>query len=181
LKTLKTSVSMPKSKYEILMVCTGNICRSPMAEGLLRHLLPQEVKTQVSVRSAGTQGLHGHQAAEFALQAMTQWGIDISAHRARLLTRDLVRQADLILAMEQAHLEVVRGMSLFGKPNARLLTYFGPYNLEPEIADPYGYPLTAYEECLKIMHPCINGLIRWLVFDDPRLDEDELDHIVPPM
>lgn len=158
--------------YEILMVCTGNICRSPMAEGLLRHLLPPEVKPQVTVRSAGTYGLHGHQAEPNAVSAMAQWGIDISPHRARLLTRDLIRQADLILTMENAHLEAVRGLSLFSKPNAKLLSYFGSPDFEPEIGDPYGRPLKAYLKCLKTLHPCINGLIRWLIFDDPRLDEE---------
>ncbi len=172
---------MPKSTLEILIVCTGNICRSPMAEGLLRHLLPPDVKDQVTVRSAGTQGLHGHQAAPLAIEAIAQWGVDISAHRARMLTRDLVRQADLILAMEKDHLEAVLGMSLFSRPNAKLLTHFGPPYLEPEIADPYGQDLAAYQECLRIMHPCINGVIRWLTSEDPRLDEDDLVNIMPPM
>lgn len=158
--------------YEILMVCTGNICRSPMAEGLLRHLLPPEVKAQVNVRSAGTHGLHGHQAAPHAVTAMAHWGIDIRPHRARMLTYDVMRKADLILTMENAHLHAVRRMSIFFKPNAKLLTQFGPAHLAPEIADPYGLSLAAYQECLKTLHPCIRGVIRWLMFDDPRLDEE---------
>ena len=60
---------------EILMICTGNICRSPMAEGLLRHLLPPQAQAQITVRSAGTHGLHGHQAEPNAIAAMAQWGI----------------------------------------------------------------------------------------------------------
>jgi protein-tyrosine phosphatase len=140
-----------------------------MAEGLLRHLLPPQAQTQITVRSAGTHGLHGHQAEPNAIMAMAQWGIDISAHRARLLTRELIRQADLILAMETAHLEAVRGLSFFGRPNAKLLTQFGPPGMAPEIADPYGRPLEAYIACLKTLHPCIKGVIRWLVSDDSPL------------
>lgn len=171
LKILKTFGNGTKPMYEILMVCTGNICRSPMAEGLLKHLLPPELKSQVNIRSAGTHGLHGHQAEPNAVAAMAHWGIDIGSHRARLLTYDMIRQADLILAMEKAHLEAIRGMSLFARPDARLLTHFGPSHLSSEIADPYGAPLEAYQECLQILRPCINGVIRWLAFEDPRLDE----------
>jgi len=83
--------------FEILMVCTGNICRSPMAAGLLRHMLPTDLENRIQVISAGTHAMHGHQAAPFAVQAMARQGIDISGHRARMIDRTLVRRASLIL------------------------------------------------------------------------------------
>lgn len=156
--------------YHILTVCTGNICRSPMAEGLLKHLLPQHFKDRITVGSAGTHGLHGHQPSPFAVEALQEWGIDIRNHRARQLNRDLVRRADLILTMEKMHLDMVCSYLLFNKSRVKLLTHFGPPYMEPEVEDPYGQPLKAYQECLKVLHPCINGVIRWLVNEGPMAE-----------
>jgi len=79
----------------VLVVCIGNICRSPMAEGLFKHLLPN-IKTS----SAGMMALVGHGADPIAVQIMSKRGIDISAHRARMLTEPIIRDTDLILVMD---------------------------------------------------------------------------------
>ena len=76
-----------------------------MAVGMLRHFLPEKFKEILTVSSAGTDALHGNQATALAIQAMKQYGIDISHHRARRLNRSMVAEADLILAMEQYHLK----------------------------------------------------------------------------
>lgn len=156
--------------YHILTVCTGNICRSPMAEGLLKHLLPPQIKNQITVSSAGTHGLHGHQASPLAVEALEAWGIDIKSHRARQISRDLVRRSNLILTMEKMHFDMVRSSLLFNKSRVKLLTHFGPSHMAPEVEDPYGQPLEAYQKCLKVLHPCINGVIRWLVSESPMAE-----------
>ena len=79
----------------ILVVCVGNICRSPMAEGLFRQALPQ-----VQTSSAGMAALVGHGADPTAVQIMAEAGADITAHRARMLTDAIARDADLILVMD---------------------------------------------------------------------------------
>jgi len=79
----------------ILVVCTGNICRSPIGEGLLRLRLPG-----VEVASAGTSALVGEPADDFAMAVSAESGIDLSAHRAQQLTAALVRGADVVLTME---------------------------------------------------------------------------------
>jgi protein-tyrosine phosphatase len=79
----------------ILVVCIGNICRSPMAEGLFRQALPG-----VETRSAGLAAMVGHGADPNAVRVMADAGIDISAHRARMLTDAIARDADLILVMD---------------------------------------------------------------------------------
>lgn len=151
-----------RAPFEVLMVCTGNICRSPMAAGLLRHCLPPALQGRVAVNSAGTHALHGHQAEPLAVQAMAAADIDIRDHRARHLTREMVRQADLILTMEQAHLETVRQMLGWNKFNAQLLMNYNPLADGPEIEDPYCGPFSAYKACLETLEPCIDGVIAHL-------------------
>lgn len=143
----------------ILMVCTGNICRSPMAEGLLRHLLPQSLKSIVTVQSAGTQGLHGNRAEPFAINAAATFGADISGHRARILDATMVRSADLILAMEQYHLGKINDLLIFRCKYARLLGSYAPERQNPEIEDPYGSPFAAYETCAAEIIQCMPLLI----------------------
>ena len=151
--------------FDILMVCTGNICRSPMAEGLLRHLLPTELKHHVRVSSAGTYAMHGNRAAPHAEAVMARSGIDISDHRARMVSPDLVRRADLSLAMAQEHLRTLRGMLLFGKSNVKLLTAFStdPDQRDRDVEDPYGGPMEMYQASLKVIQPAVEGLVEWLL------------------
>ena len=79
----------------VLVVCIGNICRSPMAEGLIRQALPE-----LQVSSAGLAALVGYGADPIAVEIMAGAGIDISTHRARMLTEEIARDADLILVMD---------------------------------------------------------------------------------
>lgn len=85
----------------ILFVCTGNICRSPMAAGLLtEHVGPG---SRYRIQSAGTRGLDGQRAHPLAVEEMRKRGVDLSAHRARTVTPYLLAASDLILTMEQEH------------------------------------------------------------------------------
>lgn len=141
------------------MVCTGNICRSPMAEGLLWHLLPEALKPLVSVRSAGTHGLHGNRAEPFAVMAAAAHGADIGEHRARILDAAMIRSANLVLAMERYHIDKINDLLFFRCKYALLLGTFAEKRENPEIEDPYGSPFGAYETCASEIAACMPGLI----------------------
>lgn len=145
--------------FSILMVCTGNICRSPMAEGILRRMLPDHLKEVVRIASAGTHGLYGNRADPFAAKAAAALGADLGAHRARILDSAMVRSADLVLAMETVHLDWINHLFFFRCKTAHLLGDFAPQRENPEIEDPYGAPLAAYETCAKEIVDCMPGLI----------------------
>src|SRR3989441_4427335 len=87
----------------ILLVCTGNICRSPLAAALLDRALAQRGIDGIEVASAGTGAWDGAPVSEGAYLVGLERGLDLSAHRARLLTRELVEDADLILTMARHH------------------------------------------------------------------------------
>lgn len=148
--------------YQVLMVCTGNICRSPMAAGLASHFLPRALQDSVQITSAGVSALHGNPAEPNARAAMSGMGIDISGHRARQITGELAGRVDLILTMEIMQCAVVRRMLSWKKAKVGLLTDYCPQPHEPEIKDPYGGPLQAYQDCLDTLVPCVKALIAWL-------------------
>lgn len=88
----------------ILVICTGNICRSPISEGLLRDALQRRFGSAApGVSSAGTSGLEGSGAMPESVQAASELGIDIAGHVARRLTRDMASEADLLLCMARDH------------------------------------------------------------------------------
>jgi protein-tyrosine phosphatase len=148
--------------YKVLIVCTGNICRSPIAAGLLSHNLPNDLRGRVKVASAGTYALHGNQAETHAMYAMDQIGIDISQHRARQITKDIARGSDLILTMEAAHARRVKSLLGWRQNNPRMISEFNPRTTIHDIKDPYGGILKDYEACIKTIKPCIEALIPWL-------------------
>jgi len=93
--------------FTILLVCTGNTCRSPMAAGILKKMLAQERIEGIFITSAGTAALGGMPATDLAVSTSSEWGIDISSHRSLPLTAELVEKAGLILTMTPEHREEV--------------------------------------------------------------------------
>ena len=129
---------------QILLVCTGNICRSPMAECIMRQEFNQRGK-EIEIQSAGTGAWDGASASEGAYLVSLENGLDLSQHRAALLTRDLVEQADLILTMARHHR--VRVEELGGGGKTFLLgEYAGEAGADAEVSDPFGSDLPVYRD-----------------------------------
>ncbi len=128
-----------RARHTVLLVCTGNTCRSPMAEAIARDEIAKAGGAEVRVISAGAAAAAGAPATPEAVTALKSAGLDLSAHRSRELTRDLIAEADLILGMSRSHVAAV----LAADPTAVAKTT----TLDPgggDIPDPIGSPLEVY-------------------------------------
>jgi len=155
----------------VLFVCTGNLCRSPMAEGMLKDRLEKKKKTGVHVSSAGTWGLDGENAAAHAIAVCRDRGIDISEHKARRVTDGMIREGDLIVVMEFDHFHAILEMCPDADKKTRMLTQFGDgerHFYEP-VPDPYGRRKRQYVKCFEQMDKHLEVLFEEL-FGDQGLE-----------
>ena len=139
----------------ILLVCVGNICRSPMAEGLLGCALHVAEFEDVEVRSAGLHALAGQPADKIAQRLLLGQGIDISAHRAHQLNRDLMRWADLVLVMEKSQLASVE----YWEPSAKGKVFrLGEWS-DFDVPDPYRKEEEFFENILGLITKGVNDWV----------------------
>jgi glycine hydroxymethyltransferase len=131
----------------ILFVCTGNVCRSPMAEGLFRHLVEQDGRYRVM--SAGVGAAEGQPPSPHAVRALKELGIDISKQRSRMLTAELVQEADYIFGMTHAHVNAVALLFPQALEKTFLLREFDDTleDFEKDISDPIGGSYEVYLNC----------------------------------
>ena len=133
---------MKGSRKTILCVCTGNICRSPMAEELLRHRLG--LHAPWVVKSAGVAAPSGMPASDEAVQALAEWKLDLTGHRSKPLSPRLVDEAALIVVMTATHAQAVVSRFPEARGKVRLLTSFGASRQPEGIPDPIGLSLDVY-------------------------------------
>jgi protein-tyrosine-phosphatase len=147
---------------QILIVCTANICRSPMAEGLLAHALsgqPAPLK-HLTVVSAGLAARPGELVSGNSVLALKKAGIDISGHRAQPLTQELLDRALVVFCMTESHRTLIQLQAAPVPKHLYLFRQFLPDH--QEIPDPYGGSLPLYEACRDEMVEAIPGIVDFL-------------------
>lgn len=140
----------------ILVLCTGNICRSPMAEALLRRGLGED---GAEVVSAGTAALVGREADSLARRVMRERGIDISGHRAQQASGALLMASDLILALDQTHAQWIDAK--FPQLRGRVHK-LGKWTGDADVADPYQGPLSEFEQAYAEIEAAVAEWVRHL-------------------
>jgi protein-tyrosine-phosphatase len=147
----------------LLIVCTANICRSPMAAALLRHALaaqPEPLRS-LQVVSAGVAAREDEPATENSIMALKKVGLDLSSHVSRPLTHELLNGALAVIAMTESHCAMIQATADPVPEHLLLFRQFVPTGSK-EIADPYGFPLSAYEACRDEMVEALPSLISFL-------------------
>ena len=145
----------------VLFVCTGNVCRSPMAEGLFRKMIA--ARPDLKVSSAGVSTYPGQSPSPHAVEVLAQVGIDISATRSKPLTERLVQEATWIIAMTRSHLDSIFYQYPEAAEKTYLLREFEPGAASFDVADPIGLGIDAYEEARDTIKNSLPALLEFIM------------------
>lgn len=166
-----------RDKYTITFVCSGNICRSPMAEGILKQILSKtKYKKWIKVRSAGTLMIPVSDAHEFAIDVMNEKKIDISQHRSSAISSQIMAESDVVIAMAYNHYKFLRERFPAHKDKVVLIKQWQRENRlsNPSIADPIGHDIEffnvtyteIYREIKRILPHILNQIEAFATYNN---------------
>ncbi len=148
----------------VLVVCTGNVCRSPLAAAMLTQRLAARGRTDIEVSSAGTAAADGEPASEGSYLVALEHGLDLSAHKARVLSRGMADDADLLLGMSEHHVQ--RCEEFGGARRSFLLgSYAGRKGRAAIVEDPFGGDLREYRETWAQLDGMLDAVVDRMVKD----------------
>ena len=150
----------------ILFVCTGNTCRSPMAAGIMAKLC-EENDLDVNIESAGIFAQEGTSATPEAIEALKKYGIDISSHRAQPITQELIDKSDMILTMTEAHKMLLQGLA-----KDKTCTVCELADIDSEIEDPFGGDLADYEKTADNLYIALSQIADKLYMIEQNKKDD---------
>ena len=150
------------SRFAALVVCTGNTCRSPMGEALLKEILAEKLHCQTSelkekgivVTSAGVSAMPGGAPSHQAVEVMNRMGMDISQHSSQPINVELAKSSDMIFTMTRRHRDVI--LAHWPELNGRVHTVMRDGT---DVSDPFGMPVDIYQRCAEQVK---NNLAEWV-------------------
>lgn len=165
---LRSRLSEAAGKQErmnVLVVCSGNICRSPVVEKMLSQKLKEKAPEKFLFRSAGTIARNGDRASLFAIEVSKEIGYDLATHRSRRVTKNLMEWADIVLAMTADHLGDLHDMFPEETGKVYLFTSYPEQLVDGQfgVDDPFGQSMEIYRECITQIETQVERIVPHLL------------------